>query len=84
MKRLMTITALAGVLMASSVSAFADNPAELQMRQQRAQVHQIMKTDAGCSMMCEEMLKDERGRKMMVQTMLNDPATVKLIKKQLK
>ncbi|MDP9291847.1 MAG: hypothetical protein M3O82_05730 [Verrucomicrobiota bacterium] len=84
MKTLLTITALAGVLMASSISAVADNPAELQMRASQQQVHQIMKTDAGTRMMCEEIINDARGRKMMVQAMLNDPACVKLIKKQLK
>lgn len=80
MKTLLTFTALTCLFAAQTLPALADaSAAQKQIEQTRAAVRETLKTEAGCSAMCQEMMNNKKSKKMMVEMIKADPAAMKMI-----
>ena len=82
MKKFLLLTTLGCLLVAQTTSSFADSTSaqKEQIERARTTVREVIKTEAGCKAMCEEMMANKKAKKTMCEMMKCDPESMKMMK----
>lgn len=82
MKKLLMLTAMGCAFAAQTLPALADatGPQKQAMAETQKSVHELLKSDEGCKVMCEEMMGNAKSKKMMCEMMAKDPEAMKMMK----
>ncbi len=81
MKNKLSILIVGSLMALASIPAHADKTIadNDRLMAQRAQVAEIVKTDDGCKMMCDEMMKNPKSKKMMCDMVMKDSECMKMM-----
>lgn len=85
MKQLLSLALMSCLFVSITLPVLADKTINDNDRQKmRTEAVNMLKTDEGCKIMCEEVMKNEKSKKMCLEMMMNDPECEKMLSKMKK